>query len=107
MKKCLLIAGLAVLSTSAYATTTRLQALGQDTTRGSFFIDDNYNVFRNAAYVNQYKNYMVTEWGQENGNQAAKQKSSWKVDSFVKWDHSHTVFISTMNRITAEGLITR
>ena len=74
MKKCLLIAGLAVLSTSAYATTTRLQALGQDTTRGSFFIDDNYNVFRNAAYVNQYKNYMVTEWGQENGNQAAAEE---------------------------------
>lgn len=68
MKKHLLIAGLAVLSTSAYATTTRLSALGQDTTRGSFFIDDNYNVFRNAAYVNMYKNYTVTEWGDEDGN---------------------------------------
>ena len=70
MKKHLLIAGIAVLSTSAYATTARLQALGQDTTRGSFFIDDNYNVFRNAAYVNMYKNYTVTEWGTENSNQA-------------------------------------
>jgi hypothetical protein len=68
MKKHLLIAGIAVLSTSAYATTTRLQALGQDTSRGSFFIDDNYNVFRNAANVNMYKNYMVTEWGTEDGN---------------------------------------
>lgn len=69
MKKHLLIAGIAVLSTSAYATTTRLQALGQDTTRGSFFIDDNYNVFRNAAYVNMYKNYTVTEWGMADGNE--------------------------------------
>lgn len=67
MKKHLLIAGLAVLSTGAYATTARLQALGQDTARGSFFIDDNYNVFRNAAYVNTYKNYIVTEWGDESG----------------------------------------
>lgn len=74
MKKHLLIAGLAVLSTGAYATTARLQALGQDTTRGSFFIDDNYNVFRNAAYVNMYKNYVVTEWGSTNGALVAAQE---------------------------------
>lgn len=74
MKKHLLIAGLAVLSTSAYATTARLQALGQDTSRGSFFIDDNYNVFRNAANVNMYKNYTVTEWGDDAGNTSASEQ---------------------------------
>ncbi|MGB0453689.1 MAG: hypothetical protein ACPGJV_08230 [Bacteriovoracaceae bacterium] len=66
MKKQILIAtGLAVLSTSAYATKARLEALGQDTTDGSLWIADSYNKFRNAAHVNMYKNYVVTEWGTE------------------------------------------
>ena len=63
MKKHLLIAtGLAVLSTSAYATKARMDALGQDE-RGSFYLEDTRNVFRNASAVNQFKNYVITEWG--------------------------------------------
>lgn len=68
MKKHLLIAtGLAVLSTSAYATKARMDALGQgDFYRGSFYVEDSRNVFRNAAKVNSMKNYVVTEWGTAN-----------------------------------------
>jgi hypothetical protein len=65
MKKHVLIAtGLAVLSTNAFATKARMEALSQNADRGSFFIDDSRNVFRNAAHVNSMKNYVLTEWGQ-------------------------------------------
>lgn len=64
MKKHIVIAaGLAVLSTSAYATKARMEALGQDSSKGSFFIQDSRNVFRNASHVNDLSNYVVTEWG--------------------------------------------
>ncbi|OUR96158.1 hypothetical protein A9Q84_07295 [Halobacteriovorax marinus] len=64
MKKTILIAGLAVLSTSAFATISRMQALGQDSSKGSHYQSDTRNIFRNAAEVNNFKNFAVTEWGQ-------------------------------------------
>lgn len=64
MKKQIIVAtGLAVLSTSAWATKARMEALGQDGSRGSLYIQDTRNLFRNAAHVNTFKNYVVTEWG--------------------------------------------
>ncbi len=67
MKKHIAIAaGLAVLSTSAFATKARMNALGQGDDRGSFYIQDSRNVFRNASDVNDMTNYVVTEWGQAN-----------------------------------------
>ncbi|ATH09026.1 hypothetical protein BIY24_14045 [Halobacteriovorax marinus] len=64
MKKQVLIAtGLAVLSTSAFASKARLEALGQNDDRGSFYVEDSRNIFRNAAKVNTFKNYITTEWG--------------------------------------------
>lgn len=59
-KNVLLIAGLAVLSTSAFASKARIEALG---TNSNLYIKDNRNVFRNAATINSNKNYIVTEWG--------------------------------------------
>lgn len=68
MKKHIVIAaGLAVLSTSAFATKARMEALGQDDSKGSFFIQDTRNVFRNASGVNDMANYVVTEWGSTAG----------------------------------------
>ncbi|EQC45780.1 hypothetical protein M899_1325 [Bacteriovorax sp. BSW11_IV] len=65
MKKHVLLAtGLAVLSTSAFATKARMEALGQDN-NGGFYIQDDRNVFRNASALNNTKNYLVTEWGQD------------------------------------------
>lgn len=62
-KNALVIAGLALLSTNAFASKARVQALGQDTLRGSEYISDSRNVFRNPAAINETKNYLVTEWG--------------------------------------------
>jgi hypothetical protein len=62
-KNVLVILGLAVLSTSAHATKSRVEALGQDSARGSEYISDSRNIFRNAALLNTTKNYIVTEWG--------------------------------------------
>ena len=73
MKKSVLIAtGLAVLSTSAYATKARMSALGQDEGLGSYYMGDTRNVFRNPADLNYTKNYMVAEWGQDAGTANAE-----------------------------------
>lgn len=64
MKKQLIIAmGLAVLSTSAFASKARLVALGQDA-YGSFFLDDARNVTLNPAQLNYHKDFVTMEWGQ-------------------------------------------
>ncbi len=66
--KVLVVAGLAVLSTSAFASKARVQALGQDANFGSEYIADSRNVFRNPAALNETKNYLVTEWGDAKNN---------------------------------------
>jgi hypothetical protein len=62
-RNTLVIAGLALLSTNAFASKARVEALGQDSVRGSEYISDSRNVFRNPALLNETKNYLVTEWG--------------------------------------------
>lgn len=63
MKKQLTVAlGLAVLATPAFASKARLQALGEDV-NGSFYVNDNRNVFLNAAQVNNHKDLVTFEWG--------------------------------------------
>jgi hypothetical protein len=63
MKKQLTVAlGLAVLATPAFASKARLQALGDDV-NGSFYINDNRNVFLNAANINNHKDLVTFEWG--------------------------------------------
>ncbi len=61
MKKTLVIAGLAVLSTSAFASKARMEALGQGSY--SYYLNDSRSVFLNPAALNDMKNYVVTEWG--------------------------------------------
>jgi len=61
MKKTLVIASLAVLSTSAFASKARMEALGQG--QVSRYIMDTRSVFLNPAMVNEQKNYIITEWG--------------------------------------------
>ncbi len=67
MKKIAVVAGLAVLSTSAFATKARMQALGQDQALGSFFMRDSRSVFRNASHIVDNKDYIVMEWGVDSG----------------------------------------
>jgi hypothetical protein len=62
-KNVLVIAGLAVLSTSAFASKARMEALGQGSATGSYYIADSRSIFSNPADLNGMKNYIVTEWG--------------------------------------------
>jgi hypothetical protein len=62
-KQTLVIAGLALLSTSAFASKARLDALNGYDGAGKYYISDDANVFRNAATINTHKNYVTTEWG--------------------------------------------
>ncbi len=61
-KQLVLVAGLAVLAAPAFASKARLQALGEDI-YGSQYINDNRNIFLNAANVNEYKDMVTMEWG--------------------------------------------
>lgn len=61
-RKLALALGLAVISSSAFATKARLQALGEDV-YGSKYISDNRNIFINAAYINLYKDQVTFEFG--------------------------------------------
>jgi hypothetical protein len=62
MKKTLVVAaGLAVLSTSAFATKSRMTALNQDSGRGSYYMDDERNAFRMAGSFSG--NYVYVEHG--------------------------------------------
>lgn len=70
-RNVLVVAGLAVLSTNAFASKARVQALGQDEVRGSEYISDSRNIFRNPAGLNETKNYLVTEWGTSAANDSA------------------------------------
>ena len=64
MKKHLVVAaGLAVLSTGAFASKARMAALNQGSSLGSFYLEDNRNVFRSSNSVNSMNNYVITEWG--------------------------------------------
>lgn len=51
-----------LLSTSAFASKARLQALGEDKD-GSYFISDYRNVYINPAELNSLGNMAVMEWG--------------------------------------------
>ncbi|MCK5884634.1 MAG: hypothetical protein KAG61_13165 [Bacteriovoracaceae bacterium] len=68
MKKQLLLLALLLVNSTSYATKARLESLGQDGNRGSFYIDDTRSVFLNPAYLNMEKNLIITEWGSGNNN---------------------------------------
>lgn len=66
MKKLLSMALLlALVSPQAFATKARLIALGMDEldNEGSYYIDDIRNIFLNSAYVNDYADNLIFEWG--------------------------------------------
>jgi hypothetical protein len=63
-KNLLVIAGLAVLSTSAFASKARMEALHQGAPgTSSFYLTDTRSIFLNPAELNTMKNYITTEWG--------------------------------------------
>lgn len=84
MKKQIVLATIATLATtSVYATKARMSALGQATDKGSFYIDDTRNKFRNAAFVNRFNNYVVAELGDAAGTPNAEAGIFRNAGSFV------------------------
>lgn len=63
MKKIITVgSAIMLLSTSAFASKSRLQALGEDKD-GSYFISDFRNIYINPAELNSMGNKVVLEWG--------------------------------------------
>jgi hypothetical protein len=63
--KYLLLVTLLFTVWTANATRSRMESLGQDPVRGSYYIEDNRNIFRNTADVNQYRNFLTFEIGRD------------------------------------------
>lgn len=61
-KQLTVVLGLAVLATPAFASKARLQALGEDI-YGSFYVNDNRNIWLNSAQINNHKDLVTFEWG--------------------------------------------
>lgn len=66
MKKVVIATGLAVLSTSAFATVPRINALGGNT----HYIKDTMGLYKNASYINDFKNFALVEYVDGSGNSA-------------------------------------
>lgn len=64
MKFLTITALLALCAGNAFATKTRLLALGEDKD-GSYYIDDNRNIFINPAEVNNFKDFITLEYGDD------------------------------------------
>ncbi len=63
MKRQLTVAlGLVAIATPALATKARMEALGEDTF-GSYYINDNRNIFLNPARINENKDLVTYEFG--------------------------------------------
>ncbi len=68
MKRQLTVAlGLAVIATPAFATKARLEALGEDNF-GSYYINDNRNIFLNPARITENKDFVTYEFGASGNN---------------------------------------
>ena len=81
MKKTLVVAaGLAVLSTSAFASKARMSALSQGDVLGSYYMDDNRNIWRMPHQVNTHNNFVITEWA---GGQTASDASATPEGGFL------------------------
>ncbi|MCR9204877.1 MAG: hypothetical protein NXH75_09880 [Halobacteriovoraceae bacterium] len=63
--KGILVLLLLVAMVPASATIARLKALGMNETdnEGSYYIQDDRNIFLNVANINKYKDSMILEWG--------------------------------------------
>ena len=64
MKKHLVVAaGLAVLSTGAFASKARMSAMNQEASLGSYYMYDTRNIWRMPHTMNQNPEFVITEWG--------------------------------------------
>lgn len=90
MKRQLTVAlGLAVLSTSAFATKARLQGLGEDI-YGSFYVNDARNIWLNPAQINNHKDMVTFEWG--DNNNTADQASTPRAEGGIYKAYGNLVY---------------
>src|SRR5690606_20949266 len=61
-KNVAIVLGAMIVAAPAFASKARLQALGEDV-YGSKYIQDNRNIFINAAHINLYKDMVTFEYG--------------------------------------------
>ncbi len=89
MKKQLTVAlGLAVLATPVFASKARLQALGEDS-YGSAYINDNRNIWLNAAQINNHKDLVTYEFG---GEQTRDEAATARGEGGVYKAHGNFVY---------------
>ncbi len=50
-----------IFSSNIFASRSRMYSLGQDAHRGSYYVEDDRNIFRNPADINLYKKYATME----------------------------------------------
>jgi len=110
MKKQLTVAlGLAVLATPAFASKARLQALGEDN-YGSQYINDNRNIWLNAAQINNHKDLVTYEFGTEStGDDAATARGEggvYKTHGNLVWGVHFGGASSTGNAMRAAAGLT-
>lgn len=67
MKRILAFIFVVFMSSPSFASKARLIALGEDQD-GSIYIQDNRNMFLNAAHINNYKDFITLEWGGGGGS---------------------------------------
>ena len=81
MKKHLIVAtGLAVLSTGAFASKARMQAMNQGTTLGSYYMYDTRNIWRTPNALNTNPEFVITEWGNDQSAEGGFFNSSASVN---------------------------
>lgn len=70
MKKLIGTAAVLMLASNAHATISRLKSLGMSETdnEGSYYIQDDRNIFLNVANINDYKDMIILEWGGDGNN---------------------------------------
>lgn len=90
MKRQLTVAlGLAVLATPAFATKARLQGLGEDI-YGSFYVNDARNIWLNPAQINNHKDMVTFEWG--DNNNTADQASTPRAEGGIHKAYGNLVY---------------
>lgn len=67
MKKTLIALALMGMSTSAFASKARVEALGQDSA-DNYFINDSRSIWYNVSHIHDYKDMVMMEWGDNTGS---------------------------------------
>ncbi|MES2528040.1 MAG: outer membrane beta-barrel protein [Bdellovibrionota bacterium] len=92
MKRQLTVAlGLAVIATPALATKARMEALGEDSF-GSYYIQDNRNIFLNPARITENKDFVTYEFGQGGDVTAVDSASSPRAGGGFAKSHGNMVY---------------